>query len=59
MNKEIIAAEVEERFQKELQFDKKYRNPPKNFNNFPAEIKYNETAILRENLILVKKLLII
>jgi len=39
----------------ELQFNKKYCGPIKDFSKIPAEIKYNETAILRENLTLQKK----
>ena len=50
-----LKAEAEENLQKVLQFDKKYCGPITDFSKAPAEIKYNETAILRENLTLLKK----
>jgi hypothetical protein len=55
MNIEKVRAEVFESEEQKLQFNKKYCNPPLDYSKYSADIKYNETAILRENLILEKK----
>jgi len=55
MNLERLKVEAEEKFLQEVQFNKKYCGPIKDFSKTPTEIKYNEAAILRENLILLKK----
>lgn len=50
-----IKEEVEKKREAELQFNKKYCNPPKDFSNKQAIVKYNETAILREEYLIQKK----
>ena len=56
MNLEKVKEEVEKKIESTLQFNNKYVNPPKDFSSIPADVKYNEAAILREeNLINMKK----
>lgn len=54
-NIEKIAKEISEKRESELQFDKKYHIPLKDFSQIPANVKYNETAILREEYLINKK----
>lgn len=54
-NLEKIAKEITEKRESELQFDKKYHIPLKDFSQIPANVKYNETAILREEYLINKK----
>ena len=54
-NLEKISEEVEKKIKSELQFDKKYANPPKDFSKVSGDVKYNETAILREEYLIQKK----
>lgn len=54
-NIDKIAKEINEKREKELQFDKKYHIPLKDFQSIPANVKYNETAILREEFLINKK----
>jgi hypothetical protein len=54
-NTEKISEEVRKKFESELQFDNVYITQPKDYANIPASIKYNETAILREELIVQKE----
>ena len=54
-NIDKISKEVNQKREQELQFDKKYSKPLKDFNKSSANIKYNETAILREEHLIKKK----
>jgi hypothetical protein len=54
-NLQKIAEEVNSKRNFELQFNNKYVNEPKDFSKNPANIKYNETAILREELHIQKE----
>jgi len=54
-NIEKITKEISEKRESELQFDKKYHIPLKDFSQVPANVKYNETAILREEYLINKK----
>ncbi len=54
-NIEKIAKEITEKRDNELQFNKKYHIPLKDFSQVPANVKYNETAILREEYLINKK----
>jgi len=54
-NIDKIAKEITEKRESELQFDKKYHIPLKDFTQIPANVKYNETAILREEYLINKK----
>lgn len=53
-NLEKIKQQVEEKMKKDLEFTP-YYNAPKDFSNEPANVKYNETAILREEYLILKK----
>ena len=54
-NIDKISKEINDKREQELQFDKKYHIPLKDFNSIPANVKYNETAILREEHLINKK----
>ena len=54
-NIEKISKDVNEKRQQELQFDMKYHQPLKDFTKITANVKYNETAILREEHLIKKK----
>ena len=54
-NKEKIKEEVEKQIESTLQFNKKFYNPPKDYSKIPADIKYNETAIIKEENLIEKK----
>jgi len=54
-NLEKIKEEVENDIQKTLQFDNKYCRPLKDFSKFKGDVKYNETAIIREEFLIDKK----
>ena len=54
-NFEKIKEEVEKKEKSELQFNNKYQNPIKDFSKFPADVKYNEAAIIREEYLIEKK----
>ena len=54
-NKEKIKEEVEKQIESTLQFNKKFYNPPKDYSKIPADIKYNETAIIKEEYLIEKK----
>lgn len=59
MYKEKIKEEIEKLREEELDFGRKKKEhkivPPKDFSNIPAEIKYNEAAIIREEYLINKK----
>lgn len=48
MDLDRLKQEAEEKLKKELQFNKKYVTPLKDFTKHTADVKYNETAIIRE-----------
>ena len=52
---EKIKEEVENEIQKTLQFNNKYALPLKDFSKFNGDVKYNETAIIREEYLIYKK----
>ncbi len=52
---EKIKEEVENEIQKTLQFNNKYALPLKDFSKFNGDVKYNETAIIREEYLIDKK----
>ena len=54
-NIEKIKNEVENKIKATLQFDNKYMNPLKDFSKYEADVKYNETAIIREEYLIDKK----
>ena len=54
-NLEKIKEEVENEIQKTLQFNNKYYVPLKDFSKFNGDVKYNETAIIREEYLIDKK----
>ena len=54
-NLEKIKEEVENNIQKSLQFNNKYSKPLKDFSKFNGDVKYNETAVLREEFLIDKK----
>ena len=54
-NLEKIKEEVENEIQKTLQFNNKYCVPLKDFSKFNGDVKYNETAIIREEYLIDKK----
>ena len=54
-NLEKIREEVENNIQKTLQFNNKYATPLKDFSKFKGDVKYNETAIIREEYLIDKK----
>jgi hypothetical protein len=54
-NLEKIKEEVENEIQKTLQFNNKYSIPLKDFSKFKGDVKYNETAIIREEFLIDKK----
>ena len=54
-NLEKIKEEVENEIQKTLQFNNKYAQPMKDFSKFQGDVKYNETAIIREEYLIDKK----
>jgi len=54
-NLEKISEEVHKQYDSQLQFDNVYITKPKDYTNVPANILYNETAILREELIVQKE----
>ena len=54
-NLEKIKEEVENSIQQTLQFNNKYAKPLKDFSKFKGDVKYNETAILREEYLIDKK----
>ena len=54
-NLEKIREEVENEIQKTLQFNNKYCTPLKDFSKFKGDVKYNETAIIREEYLIDKK----
>ena len=54
-NFEKIKEEVEKKEKSELQFNNKYQTPLKDFSKFPADVKYNEAAIIREEYLIEKK----
>ena len=54
-NLEKIREEVENEIQKTLQFNNKYCLPLKDFSKFKGDVKYNETAIIREEYLIDKK----
>lgn len=54
-NLEKIKEEVENEIQKTLQFNNKYCIPLKDFSKFNGDVKYNETAIIREEYLIDKK----
>ena len=54
-NLEKIKEEVENDIQKTLQFNNKYSKPLKDFSKFKGDVKYNETAIIREEFFIDKK----
>ncbi len=55
MNIDKITEEVNKKREAELQFNNKYMTKTKDFSTMPASIKYNETAILREDFLLQKE----
>lgn len=55
MNLDKIKNEVEAKRNKELKFNSKFVNELKDFSNYNADVKYNETAILREEYLIYKK----
>ena len=55
MNLEKVKEEVEKKIESTLQFNNKYVNPPKDFSSIPADVKYNEAAILREEKLINQK----
>jgi len=54
-NIEKISEMVNKKIESELQFNNKYTSQAIDFNNKPANLKYNETAILREEYMIQKK----
>ena len=54
-NLEKIKEEVENDIQKTLQFNNKYCRPLKDFSKLKGDVKYNETAIIREEFLIDKK----
>lgn len=54
-NIEKISELVNKKIESELQFNNRYTNPPKDFSTKQANVKYNETAILREEYLIQKK----
>jgi len=54
-NIDKISKEINEKREQELQFDMKYHQPLRDFNTLQANVKYNETAILREEYLIKKK----
>jgi hypothetical protein len=54
-NIDKISKEINEKREQELQFDMKYHLPLKDFTKLNANVKYNETAILREEYLIKKK----
>ena len=54
-NIDKIKEEVEKELQSKLKFNQKYHNPPKDYSKIPADVKYNETAIIKEEFLLEKK----
>ena len=54
-NLEKIKEEVENDIQKTLQFNNKYSQPMKDFSKYQGDVKYNETAIIREEYLIDKK----
>ncbi|MCQ2817222.1 MAG: hypothetical protein MJ252_08160 [archaeon] len=54
-NLEEKRKEVNDKIESELQFNKKFVNPPKDFSKTPADVKYNEAAIIREEYLIEKK----
>ena len=46
----------EQKLMKELQFNKVFAKPMKDFDRYKADVKYNEAAILKEEFILDKKI---
>ena len=54
-NLERIKEEVEKEIQKTLQFNNKYVVPLKDFSKIKGDVKYNETAIIREEYLIDKK----
>ena len=54
-NLEKIKEEVENNIQKTLQFNNKYAKPLKDYSKFNGDVKYNETAIIREEYLIDKK----
>ena len=55
MNSQKIKEEVEKKIENTLQFNNKYCNPPKDFSKYSGDVKYNQTAILREDYLIEKK----
>lgn len=59
MYKEKIKEEIEKQREDVLDFDRKKKEhqivPPKDFSKLPAEIRYNEAAIIREEFLIKKK----
>ena len=54
-NSQKIKEEVEKKIESTLQFNNKYCNPPKDFTKYSGDVKYNQTAILREDYLIEKK----
>jgi hypothetical protein len=54
-NIEKVREEVENKIKSTLQFNNKYMNPIKDFSKCEADVKYNETAIIREEYLIDKK----
>jgi hypothetical protein len=50
-----IIEEVNRERSKDIDFNKKYVNPPMDFSKQPAEVRFNEAAILREEFLIQKK----
>ncbi len=55
MNSQKIKEEVEKKIENTLQFNNRYCNPPKDFTKYSGDVKYNQTAILREDYLIEKK----
>lgn len=55
MNFDKVKDEVEEKIKSELKFNQKYHNPLKDFTNIQANVRYNDTAIIREEYLISKK----
>ena len=59
MYKEKIKEEIEKKREEELDFDRKKKEhqikPPMDFSKIPAEIRYNEAAVIREEFLIKKK----
>jgi hypothetical protein len=50
-----IIEEVNKERNKDIDFNKKYVNPPLDYSKAPADVRFNEAAILREEFLIQKK----